>query len=442
MTDITMPRLSDSMQEGTILSWLKQSGEPVQIGDELVEIETDKATMTYESPNAGILEILASEGATLVVGEPIARLGVGTPEDAPAATPAAQNEPAPQNEPGTSTVPRAPRNAPGTRTVPRALQPAAPTAGTTANASGGDGAAVRATPLARRLAADRKIDLAGVSGSGPRGRVTRADVAAAAAITLPPPVFAAVAADSREGSTPRVAPPSGDGTTGAEDQSTLRPLTRVQALIARRMAQTKATVPDFQVQTEVTMNLLLGLRTELKAATDRPPSVNDFIVKAAALALREFPVANGSYKDGSFELHSRINIGVAVAADGALIVPTVTDADSRSIGGIASEVRRLAAAVRQGTVTPSELSGATFTVSNLGMYGMTAITPVINAPQAAILGVGATRTVLARVDGEIVDREMMTLTLSCDHRILYGAEASQFLFRIRELLEQPLLLAF
>lgn len=222
----------------------------------------------------------------------------------------------------------------------------------------------------------------------------------------------------------------------------MQELTRVQKLIARRMAETKATVPDFQVQTEVAVDDLLALRAQLKASVDRPPSVNDFIVKASALALREFPLANGSYKDGAFELHSRVNVGVAVATEGALVVPTVADADRRSLGAITTEVRRLAAAVRDGTVTPPELAGATFTVSNLGMYGMTAITSVINAPQAAILGVGAVREVLARVDGEIIERGVMTLTLSCDHRILYGAEAAQFLSRIRALLEQPLQLAF
>jgi pyruvate dehydrogenase E2 component (dihydrolipoamide acetyltransferase) len=185
------------------------------------------------------------------------------------------------------------------------------------------------------------------------------------------------------------------------------------------------------------------LRSDLKrVAGDRPaPSVNDIIVKAAALALREHPLANGSYKDGAFELHERINVGVAVAADDGLIVPTVFDADIKSLGQVARDTRRLAERVRAGQVEPGELSGGTFTVSNLGMFGMTAITPVINPPQAAILGVGATRPVLERVDGEIVDRTLLTLRLSCDHRILYGADAARFLARIRELLEQPLELA-
>jgi pyruvate dehydrogenase E2 component (dihydrolipoamide acetyltransferase) len=230
--------------------------------------------------------------------------------------------------------------------------------------------------------------------------------------------------------------------TGGQAEIVVQELTRIQQVIARRMAETKATVPDFQVQTEAVMDPLLALRRSLKATTTRSPSVNDFIIKAAALALREFPLVNGSYREGRFELHPEVNVGVAVAGEGTLIVPTVTNADRRSLGSIADEVRRLAAAVRDGTITPPDLAGATFTVSNLGMYGMTAITPVINAPQAAILGVGASRPVLARQDEEIVERQLMTLTLSCDHRILYGAVASLFLSHVRELLEQPLRLAF
>ena len=429
MTDITMPKLSDSMEEGTILSWLKGDGDQIEPGQELVEIETDKATMTYESPVAGVLEILVTEGTTLAVGTPIARLGTGAltavslPPDEPVATP----------------VP-----APPTADAPSPPTPVGGASTSNGSGNGGGGASttppVRATPLARRLAADHEVDLSAISGTGPRGRVTRADVAAAS-VTLPLPVAAPgrvpVAAPAPTAAAP---PAAASAPSGVKGETAVQELTRVQQVIARRMAQTKATVPDFQVQTEVAMDAVLALRAQLKAAADRPPSVNDFIVKAAALALHEFPLANGSYKDGQFELHSRVNVGVAVAAAGALIVPTVTDADTRSLGAIAAEVRRLAGAVREGTITPAELAGATFTVSNLGMYGMTAITPVINAPQAAILGVGAARDVLARVDGEIVDRQLMSLTLSCDHRILYGADASQFLYRIRQLLEQPLLL--
>jgi pyruvate dehydrogenase E2 component (dihydrolipoamide acetyltransferase) len=215
------------------------------------------------------------------------------------------------------------------------------------------------------------------------------------------------------------------------------------------MAEAKSTIPHFQVQTEVQFDAAIALRGELKTAAEHlpgtpVPSLNDLIVKASALALRRHPHANGSYRDGRFELHDRVNVGVAVAADSALVVPTVFDADTKSLGAIAQDTRALAEKVRSQAITPPELSGATFTVSNLGMFGMTAITPVINPPQAAILGVGAARVTLARdaQTGEIVDRQLLTLTLSCDHRILYGADAARFLAEIKALLESPLHLAF
>jgi pyruvate dehydrogenase E2 component (dihydrolipoamide acetyltransferase) len=206
------------------------------------------------------------------------------------------------------------------------------------------------------------------------------------------------------------------------------------------MAEAKATAPDFQVQTEVDMGAAIALRAQLKAAAGEgpAPSLNDLVVKAAALALRAHPRVNGAYRDGRFELYGRVNVGIAVAAGDALVVPTIFDADERGLGGIAAAARELARRVRDGSVTPPELSGATFTVSNLGMYGMTAISPVLNAGQAGILGVGAVREVLAREDGEIVTRSLMTLGLTCDHRILHGADAAQFLARIREDLEEPL----
>jgi pyruvate dehydrogenase E2 component (dihydrolipoamide acetyltransferase) len=236
--------------------------------------------------------------------------------------------------------------------------------------------------------------------------------------------------------TPAAEPP----TAGVKGATEIHELTRVQQVIARRMAETKATVPDFQVQTEVVMDDAVALRASLKAiAHDQPvPSFNDLIVKASALALRKHPRANGSYRDGHFELHERVNVGIAVAAEDALVVPTLTDADTKSLGQIAADSRRLAERVRDGTITPPELSGATFTVSNLGMFGMTAITPVINSPQAAILGVGMMRATLARVGEEIVDRSLLTLSLTCDHRILYGADAARLLADIKSLLETPL----
>jgi pyruvate dehydrogenase E2 component (dihydrolipoamide acetyltransferase) len=399
VTDITMPKLSDSMEEGTILTWLKQDGDGIAVGEDLVEIETDKATITYAAEASGVLSIIAHEGATLAVGAAIARLGERTPV-------------------GDKPVP-VPEAAPVANPAPVASN------GHAAIAAPGDGA-VKATPLARRVARAHGVALDDVVGTGPLGRVTRGDVLAKAGLSSPPVTVSA----GRP-----IEPPAAESAKGVTESFSL---TRVQATIARRTAETKATVPEFQVETDAAMDLTIEFRAQLKETGEKVPSLNDLIVKAVALALRRHPRANGAYRDGRFELYSRVNVGVAVAADEALVVPTVFDADQKSLGAIAAETRRLTEQVREGKITPAELSGATFTVSNLGMYGMTAITPVINAGQAAILGVGTVRSVLTRVGGEIVERALMTLRLSCDHRILYGADAAQFLSEIRGFLEQPL----
>jgi pyruvate dehydrogenase E2 component (dihydrolipoamide acetyltransferase) len=291
----------------------------------------------------------------------------------------------------------------------------------------------RATPIARRVAAAHGLSLEDIVGTGPRGRITRRDVEPrAGTVAGPPPISAPAPA-------PAPAPASSAGSIKGTVE--LVELTRLQQTVARRMAEVKATVPEFQVQTEVAMDEAISLRTQIRESGIEVPSLNDLIVRAAALALREHPRANGSYRDGRFELYSRVNVGVAVAGPDALVVPTIFDADIKSLGTIAAEVRRAVERVRDGQITPPELSGGTFTVSNLGMYGMTAIYPVISAPQGGILGVGATRPVLARRDGDIVERQLMTLTLTCDHRILYGADAAAFLSAIKELLEQPLRVA-
>jgi pyruvate dehydrogenase E2 component (dihydrolipoamide acetyltransferase) len=259
----------------------------------------------------------------------------------------------------------------------------------------------------------------------------------------------------------------------AKGESTTQELSRTQRAIARRMAESKATIPDFTLQLEIDMEECVALRSELKRLAQSPqyaqnadpttaagaPTYNDMVVKACALALREHPRANGSYRDGQFELHARVNVGVAVASEDALVVPTVFDADTKSLGEIARETRTLAQRVRAQTITPPELSGGTFTVSNLGMYGIRSFAAIVNPPQAAILSVGAVepRAVVLPGDpdgaaagdpdgatpgdpdgaGKIVARHTMAVTLACDHRILYGADAARFLARIRELLEAP-----
>jgi pyruvate dehydrogenase E2 component (dihydrolipoamide acetyltransferase) len=415
MTDIVMPRLSDTMEEGTILRWLKADGDTVRRGEELVEIETDKAAMTYESDQDGVLSRIAAEGDTLPVGEVIARVGAARDADEAGAAVGANGDAA------AAAVESIVEIAGG-----GASSPAPAPAPTPA------GARVKASPLARRIAEDRGVDLHALAGSGPGGRIVKADVEGAAGAAAP-----LVGGRERAAPAAPVAPVREDVAT-AKGQTTTQQLTKMQQTIARRMAESKATIPDFAISSDVDMDACVRLRTELKRiSSDEAPTYNDMVVKACALALREHPRANGSYRDGALQLHSRVNVGVAVAAQDALVVPTVFDADGKALGEIAREARALAARVRDATITPPELGGGTFTVSNLGMYGVTSFTPIINPPQAAILSVGGVQPRAVVRDGELVARHTMTLTLVCDHRILYGADAAEFLARIRELLQAP-----
>ncbi len=410
MAEIVMPRLSDSMEEGTVLKWMKGVGDEVAVGDELVEIETDKANMAYESDVAGTLtEVLAQEGDTLPIGAPIAV--VGDPDKGPsvaAAGPVAAGDP-----------PSPPVAKASSATVPPTAPPA----------DGADAKRVKASPLARRVAKDTGVDLTSVEGSGPGGRIVKADVEGAGAVAEP--AQAAQHEPARE-------------TETAKGSTTYQELTRLQQVVSRRMAESKATAPHFYLQSEIDMSAAVAARGRLKALAPEGevvPSFNDMVVKACALALRQHPLANGSYKDGRFELYSRVNVGVAVAAQDALVVPTVFDADRKGLREIAADARKLAGKVRDGSITPPELSGGTFTVSNLGMYGVSNFSAVINAPQAAILAVGAIAEKPVVRDGEIATAHLLGVTLACDHRILYGAPAAEFLATIRGLLEEPLSLA-
>ena len=271
-----------------------------------------------------------------------------------------------------------------------------------------------------------------------------------AAVAIPPtsepdsaPPPAPTASSAAEPASALASAPAGVAT--AKGETTTVELTRTQQTIARRMAESKATIPDFTLQMDIDMEECVKLREELKRLSPaEAPTYNDMVVKGCALALREHPRANGSYRDGRVQLHSRVNVGVAVAVDsgdgptaGALVVPTVFDADEKSLGEIARETRALAERVRDGTITPPELGGGTFTVSNLGMFGVSAFTAIVNPPQAAILSVGALAPRAVVHESDVIARNTMTVTLACDHRILYGAGAARFLARIRELLEQP-----
>ncbi len=435
MSEIVMPRLSDSMEEGVILSWLKSVGDEIAVGDELVEIETDKANMAYESDVAGTLTaIIAQEGETLPIGSPIAV--IGDPAEGPSERPAG---PVGAGDPP----------APVAKASSPAASPAPPPAGDSVGGSEGSGAGdadpaerVKASPLARRLAKERGIDLSSVAGSGPGGRVVKADVEAAAASTPTQPEGVEGAAAGAAAASPS---PASEAPETAKGTVTYQELSKLQQVVARRMSESKATAPHFYLETEIDMTAAVEGRKRLKALAGEGevvPTFNDMVVKACALALVEFPRANGSYKEGRFELYSRVNVGVAVAAEDALVVPTVFDADKKGLREISADTKRLAGRVRDGAITPPELSGGTFTVSNLGMFGVTNFSPVVNLPQAGILAVGALGPKPAvDVSGGVVVRQLMGVTLACDHRILYGADGAQFLARIRALLEEPISLA-
>jgi pyruvate dehydrogenase E2 component (dihydrolipoamide acetyltransferase) len=371
---LVMPRLSDSMDEGTILRWLRSNGDAVRRGEELLEVETDKATMTHEADADGILRILVAEGETVAIGTPIAELAdAGTPAPVPART--------------------------------------------------------RATPVARRIAAEHGIDLAALTASGPRGRVVRADIEAA----LAGPPAAAHAATA----TP-AAPEALPALTAVEATREVA-LSRLQRTVARRMAEAKASVPEFEVEMDVDMGECVALRRRLREASGRPaPSHNDLVIKACAMALRDHPRVNGSYRDGSFLLYDAVHVGFAVAADDALLVPVVRDADRLSLGALAAHTRDLAQRARVGALTAREMEDGTFTVSNLGAAGVDRFTAVINAPQSAILAVGAIVSRPWAVDGAVLVRPVVTLRLTCDHRILYGADGAAFLAAVRRNLEEPL----
>jgi pyruvate dehydrogenase E2 component (dihydrolipoamide acetyltransferase) len=423
--DVVMPRLSDSMEEGTVLRWIKSEGDEVAVGDELVEIETDKANMVYESDTAGTLvEIVAGEGETLPIGEVIARVGepgeakgngAGKKKSKKEKAKAAAGEQGGHPPPAADAERGASDDDDGGR---------APSEQST-RAEIGDGR-VKASPIARRIAEEKGVDLAAIQGSGPGGRIVKADVEQAKTAPAAAPAAAGTGAGER--------PETAKGEVSQQE------LTKLQQTVARRMAESKATAPHFYLEAEIDMTRAVEARARIKATTpegEPVPSFNDMVVKACAIALREHPRANGAYRDGRLELYSRVNVGVAVAAQDALTVPTVFDADRKGLREIARTSRELAAKVRDATITPPELSGGTFTVSNLGMFGIDNFSAVINPPQAGILSVGAITEKPVVREGEITTAQLMSVTLACDHRILYGADGAQFLARIRELLEEP-----
>jgi pyruvate dehydrogenase E2 component (dihydrolipoamide acetyltransferase) len=391
------------MEEGTIVRWLRASGDEVRLGEPIAEIETDKATVEYEADAAGFLQIVANQGESHSIGTVIGHLLADAV--ATAATPVALAEP---NE-----------AAPAPSPAPVVEAATAPEPAFTFDV----GAGIKASPVARRTATRLGIDLGSIRGSGPAGRIVKADVLAA----------------EHGPSNGATATPA--TTVGAKGTIEVIELSRTQQVIARRMASAKATIPEFHVSVDVDAESAFAMRGELRGRIDPLPSINDILIKACALALRAHPGVNAAYTHGRFERYGRVNIGVAVTSESSLVVPTVFDADMLSLTQIAAATRALAAKVRDGSVAPADLSGGTFTVSNLGMFGVSRFTAVINPPQAAILAVGAASPrAFAGPGGTIAARRVMELTLSADHRIVYGADAAGFLATVRERLQRPLTL--
>ncbi|MFG1855099.1 dihydrolipoamide acetyltransferase family protein [Actinomadura geliboluensis] len=435
MTEILMPRLSDTMEEGVISSWQKQPGDEVAVGDVIVDIETDKAVMEYEAYEAGVLEeILVPEGESAAIGAPIARIApAGGAKPAAPAEPAAEPEAKPEPEPEPAAAPEA--------AAPEAkAEEAAPAAAPARAPERSAATRPPSSPLARRLARDHGIDLASLSGSGPGGRIVRADIEAAIRSGGAAEAPAAAAPAAPAAPAPAAPAPAAQARAADEDVEAV-PLNRFRKVAAKRLTESKRDAPHFYLNREVDAEALLAFRKTLnEALAPAKVSVNDLIVKAVATALREHPAVNVSYTEENLLFHKRIHVGIAVAVEDGLVVPVVKDADRKSVSQIGAESRELAGKAREGKLKLDEMSGGTFSVSNLGMFGVSSFSAVINPPEAAILAVGAVRDEPVVRDGEVVPGKRMAVTLSVDHRATDGATAAQFLARLAELLQNPLLI--
>jgi len=448
VTKVQMPKLSEAMESGKIIKWLKKEGDPIQSGDILAEVETDKADVEMEAFGNGILrKILVAAGEKAAVGTLIGVIAdanddiagvVGQATTAPppaAAAPAASSEesrrpaavpPHPRREdhaersPSPSRGPEAPARPVAPAPVAGRPQPApAPVVG-----AGGDGGGrVKASPLARKIAAQSGVDLKLVQGSGPGGRIVRRDVEA---------VGSAPAATPSAAAPQRAAPQPG---VEFEDVA----LTSMRAAIAKRMPLSKAPVPHFYVTSEIAMDAAWELREQLNGLEGQPKiSVNDLVVRACALALLQHPGINASFQGESIRVFHRVHMGIAVALEEGLITPVLRDAHAKSLAQIAGESRDLAERARQRKLRTQELSGATFSISNLGMFDVADFSAIINPPEGAILAVGSVRKVPVVTESGLGVGRRMAVTLSCDHRVMDGAMGARFLQDVKRLLEEPL----
>ena len=430
-TNILMPALSPTMTEGTLARWLKKEGETVKAGDVIAEIETDKATMEVEAVDEGVLgKILVPDGtAGVKVNAPIAVL-VADGEAVPAgAAPAAPPGPA----------------APKPETAAPKPQAAAPAAAPAPKGNGHDagGERIFASPLARRMAKQAGIDLAALTGSGPNGRIIKADIEAAQG-RAPAAAQAPAAAAQAPVAAPVPAAPAAKPAAPITAPHTLLPHTSMRKVIARRLAEAKQLVPHFYVSIDVELDALLKLRGELnaKSAKDGPAafrlSVNDLIIKAAAITLRRVPKVNASFTDDATVLYDDVDISVAVSIPDGLITPIIRKADQKGLAAISNEMKDLAARAKAGKLKPEEFQGGGFSISNMGMYGVSTFAAIINPPQAAILAVGAGQQRPVVKDGQLAVATVMTCTLSVDHRIVDGALGAEWLAEFKRVVEDPL----
>jgi pyruvate dehydrogenase E2 component (dihydrolipoamide acetyltransferase) len=439
-TNILMPALSPTMTEGTLARWLKKEGDTISAGDVIAEIETDKATMEVEAVDEGVLgKILVADGTEGVkVNEPIAIL-VAEGESAAAPPPAAPAPAAPTAEAGETGAPAAARSAPPP--APAAAPP--PTAAR--NGHDAEGARIFASPLARRMAQQAGIDLATLKGSGPSGRIVKADIEASLqrpAAAAPKPAAAPVAAPAAAAvSAPAPVAPKAAPITAPH---TLVPHTSMRRVIARRLTEASRDIPHFYVAVDVCLDPLLKLRAELnaKSAKDGPGafklSVNDLIIKAAAIALRRVPKVNASWTDDGIALYEDVDISVAVSIADGLITPIIRRADLKGLAAISNEMKDLAGRAKAGKLKPEEFQGGGFSISNMGMYGVSAFSAIINPPQSAILAVASGEQRAVVRDGALAVATMMTCTLSVDHRVVDGALGAEWLAAFRAIVEDPL----
>ncbi len=420
---ILMPALSPTMTHGTLAKWVKKEGDDVDSGDVLAEIETDKATMEIEAVEEGKLgKILVAEGTENVAVNEIIALLLEDGEDASALEDAATPTPA---APATAPTP-APEPAPQPAPAPAPTLAPSPTPAPASAPAKADGRII-ASPLAKRLAAEKGLDLSQITGSGPRGRIVKRDVETAT------PGAPAAAAPVIAGA------PPGAPLSPMPDFETV-PHTSMRKAIARRLTESARDIPHFNVSVDVQLDSLLDTRKRLNArdGAEQKISVNDFVIKAIALALARVPACNVSYTDEATLFHKRADISIAVSIDGGLITPIVKDAGNKGLAIISTEAKALAGRARDGKLQPDEYEGGTFTVSNMGMMGVLSFNSIINPPQGAILSVGAGQLRPVVTDGVLSMATVMTLTLAVDHRCIDGVTAAEFIGELKTILEEPL----